>query len=198
MGNKLGCHKRSGDAADAAAAPAADPHALAKSDSRRSNASASNGSGGPRPSLSLSRLSVQLRRASSRVLGFRSHAAAANARHQLEARLAEVIAAKAQQGSGRPKVKVRGRGGTDTQASGWSACACPASAMLPPLQAPAPRATHSPPTLAGPLQFNRLLLRFGSLSEGFAACRAVFKQLAGSEEGELSLDQLRQACSTLG
>ncbi|KAL4457687.1 hypothetical protein ABPG75_012552 [Micractinium tetrahymenae] len=48
------------------------------------------------------------------------------------------------------------------------------------------------------VKFNRLLLRFGTLHEGFAACRAVFRQLCGSEDGELSLEQLRTACTQLG
>ena len=48
------------------------------------------------------------------------------------------------------------------------------------------------------VKFNRLLLRFGSLHEGFAACRKVFAQWAGSDEGELSEARLRDACSTLG
>lgn len=53
--------------------------------SRRSSGSAASAK------VSLGRISSGLRRASSRVLGWRSHAAAANARHQLEDRLAEAI-----------------------------------------------------------------------------------------------------------
>lgn len=45
------------------------------------------------------------------------------------------------------------------------------------------------------VKFNRLLLRFGTLHEGFAACRAVFRQLCGSDDGELGLEELRAACT---
>lgn len=48
------------------------------------------------------------------------------------------------------------------------------------------------------VKFNRLLLRFGTLHEGFAACRTVFRQLCGSEDAELGLEQLRLACTQLG
>lgn len=191
MGNKLGRAKH-GEAA--APADAADPRALAKSASGRSNASGS-GSMGPRSSLSLRRVSTQLRRASSRVLGFRSHAAAANARHQLEERLAEAIQAKAAgAGSGRPKVKVCavGRaGGRHALRLGRHRTFGARPALPPPLP------SHRPFPLP-PSQFNRLLLRFGSLSEGFAACRAVFRELAGSEDGEMTQEQLSAACTQLG
>jgi len=48
------------------------------------------------------------------------------------------------------------------------------------------------------VHFNRLLLRFPALHEGFAAARAVFSQLAGSDAGELNQPQMRGACAQLG
>lgn len=49
------------------------------------------------------------------------------------------------------------------------------------------------------VSFNRLLLRFGTLHEGFQACRQVFSDLVGGlEDGELSQAQLQEACRTLG
>lgn len=48
------------------------------------------------------------------------------------------------------------------------------------------------------VRFNRLLLRFPALHDGFAAARAVFRQLAGSDAGELNQQQMRGACAQLG
>ena len=57
-------------------------------------------------------------------------------------------------------------------------------------------------TAAGPprpaVGFNRLLLRFPALHDGFAAARAVFRQLAGGDAGELNQAQMRGACAQLG
>lgn len=68
---------------------------------------------------------------------------------------------------------------------------CPAR-VLPPWQAKkaGEASAHGPQ-----VKFNRLLLRFGTLHEGFAACRTVFRQLCGSEDAELGLEQLRLACT---
>jgi Ca2+-binding EF-hand superfamily protein len=48
------------------------------------------------------------------------------------------------------------------------------------------------------VRFNRLLLRFPALHEGFGAARAVFRELAGSDAGELNQAQMRGACAQLG
>lgn len=70
----------------------------------------------------------------------------------------------------------------------------------PPLALPACQAKKGKDASAqGPqVKLNRLLLRFGTLHEGFAACRTVFRQLCGSEDGELGLEQLRAACTQVG
>lgn len=107
----------------------------------------SQSSGSAKAPSRLSSLSRLVRRS------ITGQAAAANSRHQLEARLAEVIKAKA--------------AGADASAKKVS--------------------------------FNRLLLRFGTLHEGFQACRQVFSDLVGGlEDGELSQAQLQEACRTLG
>jgi hypothetical protein len=69
--------------------------------------------------------------------------------------------------------------------------------LVPAAQAKAAAADPAAPRVS----FNRLLLRFGTLHVGFAACRAVFAGLVGpgeEGEGELSLEQLRGACTQLG
>ena len=90
--------------------------------------------------------------------------------------------------------------GKSTQPAAAAPSAC--TPTLLPCLPPAPP-THAPQAKAAggshpKVKFNRLLLRFGSLHEGFAACRTVFAQWAGSDEGELSEARLRDACSTLG
>ncbi|EFN58563.1 hypothetical protein CHLNCDRAFT_140699 [Chlorella variabilis] len=118
--------------------------------SRRSQASSSSARGLSRLSSGVSRLSARVGLRRQYVAA--SKAEAANSRHALEQRLAEIIMAKAAAADpSAPKVK-----------------------------------------------FNRLLLRFGTLHEGFAASKRVFRELVGVEGGELSLEQLRPACASLG
>ena len=74
----------------------------------------------------------------------------------------------------------------------------PPHPSLPPSAHPRQAKAAAADPSAPKVKFNRLLLRFGTLHEGFAASKRVFRELVGVEGGELSLEQLRPACASLG
>lgn len=127
-------------------------------------------------------------------------AASAANRHQLEDRLADVIKASC--------------AGLHDALAGWRKCpvgllrcvrllrgqavAHCCDAMHTPCMCQ-PHPCHQVKAAGGEprptVHFNRLLLRFPALHEGFAAARAVFRELAGSDAGELNQPQMRvRAC----